>query len=63
MYILSEQSKPILREYDMNSYINTHTMFEFMNFYIKSQYYLTENFKEFSSKMYKLFIKEDLLWN
>lgn len=38
-------------------------LFEYFNFYVNSQFYIKENFSEFTEKMLNSYQKDDLLWN
>jgi len=35
----------------MINFLDKHLLFEYINFYLNSQYYIEENFAEFSQKM------------
>ena len=44
-------------------YLCKHVTFEYMNFYLQSQYSTKENFNEFTVKMLKSYERKDLIWN
>jgi len=35
----------------LNSFLDKHLLFEYINFYLNSQYYIEENFSSFADKM------------
>ena len=47
----------------LNTFLNKHVMFEYLNFYQNSKFYLRENFAAFTQKMMGSYSKDDLLWN
>ena len=61
--MIPKESAPVLQEKNLNTFVNKHVLFEYMNFYINSQYYIDENFSNFTEKMMKIFQNKDLLWN
>lgn len=63
LYMLPDESKPVETQKILNSFLNKHILFEYHNFYTNSQFYIKENFGEFSDKMKESFTKDELLWN
>ena len=62
-FMIPKESGPFYKERSLNNFLNKHVLFEFLNFYTNSQYYVEDNFSEFSEKMMRSFEKKDLLWN
>lgn len=62
-YMLPEESRSVRELCTLNGFLNKHILFEYHNFYSNSQFYVKENFGEFSEKMKESFTKDDLLWN
>lgn len=62
-YMIPEESRPVDELKVLNSFLNKHILFEYHNFYTNSQFYIKENFGDFSEKMMESFGKGDLLWN
>ena len=62
-YMLPDESRPVNESKVLNKFLNKHILFEYHNFYTNSQFYIEENFGEFSEKMMESFGKKDLLWN
>ena len=63
VYMLPEQTEKLKKEQRMNNFLNKHVLFEYLNFYTMSQYYIEINFTEFTDKMMNSFNKDDLMWN
>ena len=62
-YMLPSETTPLMRQKELLLFMNKHILFEFINFYLNSQFYLEENFANFTAKMLQSFQKKDVLWN
>ena len=47
----------------LNEFVTKHVMFEYLNFYLNSQFYIKENFALLTDKMLRSYQKPDVLWN
>lgn len=46
-----QETQPLIQMNAMINFLDKHLLFEYINFYLNSQYYIEENFAEFSQKM------------
>ncbi len=61
--MLPKDTRPLREARAMNRYLDKHVLFEYVNFYTVSQFYIQENFLNFSTKMKQTLEKEDIIWN
>ncbi len=61
--MIPKQTQPVMKFQKMNAFLNKHILFEYVNFYTNSQFYIEQNFGQFTTKMMKSFKKDDLVWN
>lgn len=54
-HMLPEESQPFKKDQQLNTFLDKHVLFEYMNFYTISQFYIRENFVEFTNKMMQTF--------
>lgn len=62
-YMLPDETRPVNYLIQMNSFVNKHLLYEYLEYFVNSQSYIEENFADFSKKMRELAAKDDSLFN
>lgn len=62
-YMLPEETRAVLTQKQIQAFLGKHVLFEYVNFHLNTEFYLEQNFAEFTEKMMSSYNKKDIIWN